>query len=98
MIDMQSQGVVLEKRTHRKIYTLGKSAALSDVEIAQMDNGAIRVIAYRRPEFWDYNPKTPLAVSWVYRIGGTYEDAIAWVRERESPFITHETSIITVQR
>ncbi|MFE2075173.1 hypothetical protein [Streptomyces misionensis] len=90
-------GVVLSKRRRRKVFVLGKSVALTDAEVAEMDDGTIRVIMYRRRDYWSYKPTAPLVVSWVYASRGGFRGAAAFVRKHEAPYITLETDCIPVR-
>ncbi|MFG3176551.1 hypothetical protein ACGFZC_16005 [[Kitasatospora] papulosa] len=91
MIDENRGGVVLAKPVRRKTFVLGKSAALTRKDVVVTDDGVIRVVSYRRADFWEYNPKTPLVVTFaVTNEGADFWQVVERIREYETPFITSE--------
>ncbi|MFE5009796.1 hypothetical protein ACFRJ3_35020 [Streptomyces sp. NPDC056696] len=91
MFDLNRDKVIVAKPVRRKAFVLGKSVALVRKEVVITDDGVIRVVAYRRPEFWDYNPKTPLVVGFaITNRGADFGQVVQRVREMESQFITAE--------
>ncbi|MGJ3559668.1 hypothetical protein ACR6C2_16995 [Streptomyces sp. INA 01156] len=93
MIDLNTDKVILSKPVRRKTFILGKSVALTRKTVAVMDDGTIRVITDRRPEFWDYKPTAPLVVSFGVRRASddeNFRQTINRVREMERDYITAE--------
>lgn len=89
MID-ERRGVILAKPVRRKVFLLGKSAALARKDVVVTDDGVIRVVAYRRAEFWDYSPKTPLVVSFSLSQDADFGQIVERIRDFEALFITRE--------
>ncbi|MFF8629714.1 hypothetical protein [Streptomyces werraensis] len=91
MYDLNRDVVVLSKPVRRTRFVLGKSVALEYTDVAVMDDGTVRYITKRRPDY--FLPGAPLVVSFVARTtftGDNYAQAVQRCREMESQFITAE--------
>ncbi|WP_328377070.1 hypothetical protein OHB13_12010 [Streptomyces sp. NBC_00440] len=91
MLDLDTNKLILSKPVRRKTFVLGKSVALLSTTVAVMDDGAIRVMTERRPEYWD--GLAPLSVCFKVRPssdGDNFAQTVQRVREFEACFITAE--------
>ncbi|MFC4501773.1 MULTISPECIES: hypothetical protein [Streptomyces] len=93
MIDLSTDRVVLLKAVRRKKFTLERDPALTTREVVQMTDGSVWSIAYRRPEYWYHNPRTPLAVA--FRMRGGFDDGVAFVRHMDAANITGEMAEVS---
>jgi hypothetical protein len=93
MIDLMTDRVILSKPAFTVAFDL-KSVALTRREVVQMDDGSVWTVAYRRPEYWDHNPSTPLVVG--HRFGHRdFVGALEFIRSAEGDFITAEHPMVT---
>ncbi|MFE9660298.1 hypothetical protein [Streptomyces sp. NPDC005955] len=90
MIDINSGEIIMTKVIRRKVFILGKSEALLRADAVEMSDGTLRVVNFRRPEFWDYNRRTVLVVSYQYRRRETFAELVETLRRLELRWITAE--------
>jgi hypothetical protein len=90
MIDTETGQIVLSKPVRCKTFILGKSVAVERTTAAVMDDGTLRVIAERKPAYWQ---NRPLTVSWVpsqWKGREGFRELVKWLRYMEGDYITAE--------
>lgn len=88
MIDLETSKVILSKPVRRKTFVLGRSTVLLTKEVAVMDDGAVRIVSVREPNYWFGRPQ--YVCSKLSASSWDFEKTVQKVREFEADYITTE--------